>query len=264
MKSQPQVGRLSKPEDGHWVTLSDGRHIFIGGDAPPASGVKFAEGEGEYQKTWDEYYANRAQTLAEKEGYRGKVNVINEDPEKFKVGNQNFDYAGTFAGGKITVNQKVVDRTDLPAVIAHEVMHDKWAYINDQRSLERAAMLNLNVDDYKFFFTPNGSFRASQWPEFQRQFPVTALLAQTTGVGLPRGIPRKEENLAQMIKDDGVTDYSKAYWTPESLAQHGTDRAINETLAEITAARRNSYVHEQVSPLWWKLYNGINDIYAKR
>src|SRR3990172_12343596 len=104
---------------------------------------------------------------------------------------------------------------ELKGILAHEVQHHIFNKVNDEYSKEYRAGLEAEEDPFRI----DGSLI----PEYEAQYPVYARLIEFNN--LP---------VEEIKKRDGITPYSKSYWSRSAMGGTGSfGRAINETLAEV-------------------------------
>jgi hypothetical protein len=181
-----------------------------------------------------ESVSKRVVDMASKAGFGGEVHVIDEAPKAFTVGGKEFNEAGHYtpSDGSITINLRNAYDDFLPHLIQHEVMHDKFAAAEAMRTREHKEMQDLMIGkgEYDKWLRPSGEPRDEMRAEIEKRWPMSALFAKTIGDSyLEMGA-----DPAGMKIDDGVTEYSKAYWSPEEQGKSGAYwNAVNETLAEM-------------------------------
>jgi hypothetical protein len=216
----------------------------------------------------------RVTKLAREHGFQGKVEVVDQPPRWFDVGAQSFQEAAHYQprDRSIQVNGRVVGDQELPGLMAHEAMHDKWHRVLQEQEREHkeisdiwntAATGDPRDDPWKRLFRASGEPRdAAAASEIEKRWPVSAMFAKTWGdsyIGTPSG---RSDSRARMEAYDGVTDYSKAYWKSD----RNYDTKINETLAEISRLDQEGNLRRgrvKLSPQWSELYKGINENYDR-
>lgn len=151
----------------------------------------------------------------------------------------------------------------IAGVVAHEIMHAKYDALTKDYRRERDAMekdpdyrkensvkwvpFDANNPEHvaskergemittdgqvrertKGFMNPDGSLNepyASRYPLYQKYNDAT-------------GGTRKGNSIEDFAKTDGVSQYSKDYWTDWANGKTSTDHALHETLAEIARLR---------------------------
>ena len=177
--------------------------------------------------------------LASKAGFGGEVHVVDEEPRAFSVGGKDYKEAGHYdpRDHSITINARNAYADTLPALVSHEVMHHKWDTVTAERDREHKEMQGELIDkgEYDRLLRASGEPRdEAARTEIEKRWPVSALFGKTLGDGyIEMGSDRDA-----MQHDDGITDYSKAYWDEywsKLLKTHAASEqsAINETLAEM-------------------------------
>jgi len=123
---------------------------------------------------------------------------------------------------------------ELKGILAHEVQHHIFHSVEERYHDELVAIVEA----------PESPVRASGAlkPEYVNQYPVYNQLYEF-----------RELTNERVRKADGITEYSKSYWTKEALSKNFSwPRAINETLAEV--ARLGSIGRYNEVPSFWKKY----------
>lgn len=179
--------------------------------------------------------------------------------------------------GRIEVNASYgVDR----GLIAHEIQHAQWDYVNSQAKIEQDAMQTrwsreqaVDFAGTKYFLK-NGKIQAKYRDEFEAQVPHTSLLARA-GLGSKElGIKMDVEG---MIRDDGASEYSKEYWVKakneqgfgKEQANYIGELAVNETLSEISRRvhqPRDARLGDNnypMAPRFVKLNKDLEALYSK-
>jgi hypothetical protein len=199
------------------------------------------------------------------------INVVDKAPSKFRVGDTTFTEAGHFSPstGMIELNAQLIalhDTDTIDAMVAHEVSHAVFKGSLDRLEREHEEIRDMPKEEYDHFFQLNGYLREERMDEYAERFPTSALFAQTWGDSYVESMRNHEA----MEREDGFTEYSRAYWKPDLLDDsYGLERALNETLAEITrliAAPRATYgVVKPIPPdsPWMKLAKGLMDLHRR-
>jgi hypothetical protein len=179
--------------------------------------------------------------------------------------------------GRIEVNAQFgVDR----GLIVHEIQHAQWDYVNSQAKFEQSALRDRwareQAADFTgtSYFLKNGKIQAKYRDEFEKQMPHTSVLARA-------GLGSKELGIKADIEgmkfDDGVSNYSREYWTKAEkergfdLRSHTTnyvgELAVNETLSEVARRVRGhsefSDTNYQLAPRFVKLNKDLEALYSK-
>lgn len=208
------------------------------------------------------------------------IDVVAETPREFVVGNQHMTEAAHFnpTTGRIQLNAENIsyaNAAQVKGITAHEISHLIYQTIEDEKEKEFQAYLHKATtldgrdytDWYRERFTGSGASRQLKpqyREEFQRLYPATMAMSQI-GDGEPfTGIGDR------MIAEDGHSEYSKSYWTPQAVDQHGRNyrSATNETIAELTRYLTNpSSWHEAKTPHpaspWMQTTQAMLEWYAK-
>jgi hypothetical protein len=215
-----------------------------------------------------ESVTKRAVDLASKAGFGGELHVVDEPPRKFEVGGRTWDEAGHYdpKDHSITINGRNVSEGFMPGLIAHEVMHHKWDTITAERDREHQEMHDMGNEAFDKMFRASGEPRDDMArAEMEQKWPVSALFAKTIGDGyLELG-----SDIAGMKIDDGVTDYSRAYWEPSEQSKQGSWwRGVNETLAEmaylkqqgrlIESPRSGDIAQQQLEQMGYKVKRAVD------
>ena len=212
----------------------------------------------------------RATKIARAHMFTGRVDVVDKTPREFDVGTRHCTEAGHYnpSDRSIEINGRVVDDDALPLVVAHECQHDKWNVVQKELAREHEAISKKIHEEPGWF---DKTFRVSGEPrteearaELERDYPVSTLFGKTVG----DSYCEFGGSFEKAKKDDGVSNYSKAYWSPEALNKNfSIDRAYDETLAEIARIQLQPLVlregDRRPSKLWKTLFIGINHEYER-
>ena len=163
---------------------------------------------------------------ARKMGFHpNRIKVVTHN-RTFSVGGRNYEEVGRYISRDrvISINSATApaNKAEVAALVAHEVSHDAYRKVES---------------DY-----------------------IDSMFKEGSGASAVVAYSRfKFDHEQELIRKDGVSDYSKAYWR---AAGKGTDpakvsRAINETLAEI--ARLGKV--RSVAPVWRELYTKLHRAY---
>jgi hypothetical protein len=194
---------------------------------------------------------------ARRQGYPvEKVSVV-EGAQNFKVGDREFALGGTAAkDGTITMYpgafQDQVNLTGMPGLMSHEIEHTRFnavMSVYDQESSTLRGWASNSADHDKFDAVTRGNGYLD--PEkSSEQFPVMSKLE-----------PYIDENRDKMTKDDGVTDYSTAYWNAMSENKGVNYRtAVSETLSEISRLKTDGNAKGNVSRDWLNFHSAVNKL----
>jgi hypothetical protein len=165
-------------------------------------------------------------------------------------------------------------------VIVHEIAHAQWDYVRSRASEETDLLqyrwLRESSPNFRGtrYFTKQGVVRKSKQAEVEAMAPHLSVLSRA---GLGSRYLGIEPDREGMIKDDGVSSYSRMYWTqyeqkgakkPRQVEYTG-EIAVNETMSEI--ARRQlipekesgDYGYNTMAPRFLNLRNKIKELYEK-
>lgn len=199
---------------------------------------------------------------------------------KFELNGQTLSEAGHYAPqtGLIEINAKYSE--GLNGTIVHEIQHAQWDFVKSQADRESLALnarwRREQEPDFTGprYFLKNGKVVSKYRDEVEAQVPHMSLLARAGLGSRELGIKPDTEGL---LKDDGVSDYSKMYWTrvqQESKPSRNKERvdyfhehAVNETLSEIQRRRvtpGSRYGDEKypIAPRFSKLNESVQRMYA--
>lgn len=172
------------------------------------------------------------------------IHVVHKEPRAFTVGNQQFHEAGHYdpRTGMIEINVQgsYDDRMSVTnGIAAHEVSHAIYDAARLAQQAEHKEISDLSEAETKRLFRASGYVRPEFQAEVHERWPVSAMFYRHLGDPYmetedeQRGGSRYIKKTEQLAKDDGVSDYSRSYWQEDLLKQSGgTERAVNETLAE--------------------------------
>jgi len=224
-------------------------------------------GERERQK---ELHSREIQGAAEASavflGYSVSKVVMSATPHNFTIGEHAQTAAGTaHPDGRIVLYPEQIWRAkDVPGIMAHEVMHQKYravqaAFQADRKAFQEEPGPPPNPQGATFeereggrlmVINPDGSPR----PPYDKKYPLYADMI------------KHFNSMDKRAKSDGVSDYSKEYW--DVAYQPGTGKekakfdwakaflAENETLAEMARIELDT---EKLpgKPAWRSYYKSI-------
>lgn len=177
---------------------------------------------------------------AKQHGFNPENIAVQDTDYKFNLNGKELNAAGTaheglksasggYMGGFITLYANHLALADVPQVMTHEVMHEKFhAFLSDYEA-EREQVLKLPHGDVKTDpMKPDGTLRepwAAQFPTYQ---------AYTT---LVEGTNSRPDLRETMAREDGCTPYSKDWWKAVETGTARDTQAIHETLSEMASLR---------------------------
>lgn len=239
----------SRFEDGRWRALEGEHIIYVVAFVRAMRAVRHLEDVGhefhgnQYTDgvSGVEHVRERIDALAQKMGFPSDRIEIRDVQRSFMVGGQLFREGGHYSPvtGRIVISNKSMTDSEVDSLVAHEITHDAFYKVYGEK----------------------GENYTNDVPE-QRDF--RAFLKEHEG---------------QLNSQDGVTDYSKAYWkdwyevsdlrltspTVVEAARETRERrhvsAFNETLAEISALKESGD-DRRISPNWRVLHEKLFMAYA--
>lgn len=143
----------------------------------------------------------------------------------FKVGDQEFTEGGHYdpRTGEVTLHG---DSAYEDGIVAHEIQHARWHTVMDQYNRDWSEVRehdNAARESGDPQYAPKGRLLT---PAAAAIYPTYAAIS-----------PHLEPTFDDLRKEDGVTEYSAAYWEKWSSGKDpstaGYNRAVNETLAEM-------------------------------
>lgn len=199
--------------------------------------------------------SRRAESVAEDMGVSPSlISVVDKEPRTFTVGNRQFKEAAHYNPTKneIELNVRMVydDRMSVTnGIMSHEASHAIYQAARDVQTQEHTEIQNLPKAEYARLYRASGYAREETQAEIHERWPVSAMFHKHTGDSYMEtekeaSGERYRKNMEKLQKDDGVSDYSKAYWEPDAVNRmSGQERAIDETLAETSR-------HHTVGAAW--------------
>lgn len=201
--------------------------------------------------------------IAEQLGYDPDLIDMRYDEYPFEVNGQKYKAAGLahLETGRIEMFPNQIPQGGTPAVISHEVMHQKFERVLNAYHADRDLMMKdpgpppnplaelrwERLGGTDALMKPDGSLR----PPYDKKYPIYS-----------RYQNHFEANYEKLRKDDGITNYSRAYWaeyhTPGGKVS--SKSAMHETLAEIASRHYTTGVIEG-TPVWRSLYRDVNKTY---
>ena len=179
------------------------------------------------------------------------IEYTTED-KKFKVGEAEFNYAGSYQFGdsKITLYMNQLNENNAKGVTAHEIGHRKFQLLTEMYKAETALMMKdpgpPPDPSHQYWWGRKGGTDAMMKPDgtlrppYDKHYPI---YQEWTEIGMMR--PSLEQ-------DDGITPYSKMYWTEWEKGTVNTNLAYHETMAEITRAQARMGKHAAGTGAGWR------------
>lgn len=168
----------------------------------------------------------------------------------FTAGSLRAEAAAEFnpATGKIKIYDGALieagsDEQYIKSLMAHEINHAKYLEVYSKYDSEKTSLLfNKDKLDYD----------KELLPKYRKEYPTYHALHKYL----------EGDKTDTLQKEDGVTDYSKAYWAGKKKKGGKLNTAIDETLAEV------SYLNvlgegSNVSGTWRELHNAVNTHYER-
>jgi len=188
-----------------------------------------------------------ARMLKEEWHYHGEVEVLDAVGEEFERGGLRWRKGGEcfLANGQITMygQSAGTEVGDVERLLAHEFMHGTYekvyqGYLEEQRVI-------ASLPDPSSVIRMSGELR----PEFAKEYPTYNKMWKF-----------EEANSHRLKEEDGVTEYSKAYWKDFEQGKVSFHIAVHETLAEIAGMHQKDGVIEG-SKLYRDYYKAVRDEY---
>jgi hypothetical protein len=181
--------------------------------------------------------------IAKQMGYRGKISIQTGEQPTFELDGKRYKTAGSY--NLSTKQIKIYAQSTTCAnpvkaagTMAHEMMHGKFDTVIEAFRSE----LKTVVDN-----------KLAGEPDVKKKFPAYALMSKFL-----------YDHQDRLIKDDGVSDYSKEYW-----AQHAKNPsrsnfvlAVDETLAEMASNQIERGKHGG-SAVYKEFHDSITKEYAR-
>ena len=243
----------------------DGKFASTGAEKTPGDNQKQPEFLKPDMSTHDARTAIARNTARELNFPVEKVKCIEGAGREFKIGDRAFTEGGhaeIYTTGNIVIYTGSNSDSGIRGVVAHEVEHVRFEGVLDDYNKEMGHLSDWALNDHE---------------QYDKVTDPVGFLDPEKGAGavLPTATvlqPFLELNIDQLAKDDGVTDYSKAYWdavkSPESVAKYGgykqsRERAIHETLAEMAKMKFTGEPYatgEKPTKLWRDLFSNVNKL----
>lgn len=162
-------------------------------------------------------------------GYQGNISLQDGTGGEFEKGGVKWNKAGecSLADGSVTIYRDT-DWDSVEAVerlTAHEFMHGTYEVVHKKFLEEQSAIASRK--DFEEVIRADGSLRN----EFTSRYPTYGRMHGWI-----------ERNSDQLIKDDGVSEYSKAYWKDFKDGKASLHIAVHETLAEMAGIHESQGV----------------------
>jgi len=221
-----------------------------------------ADQEPEHLEAMRQYrFGTVASETAQKAGIDPAILKYGGDGYNFEVGGQQFKAAGQYdpSTGEITLfDGALTDSKTTAEVTTHEAEHRIYSVVQAGMSLERQSLVTDKGDP----IWADGALK----PGYEEKYPIHALLEPYERHGgstseefhdAPKG------QLDNLIKKDGVSPYSTAYWDAVKSGTGSVYTAINETLAEVARITLNCPRSSdgKVSKVWKGYYNATQAAY---
>lgn len=189
-------------------------------------------------------FETQTHQIARELGHDPKLIVVRDYAGRtFQLNGQTLTEGGHYNPhtGLIELNAgKDIDK----GTVIHEIQHAQFDYVKGQADIERNALYQRwrreQADDFQGttrYFTKDGKVMTKYAKEIEEQTPHLSLLARA---GLGSRELRVAPDIEGLMRDDGVSDYSKMYWVqaaekggkPRDQANYMHELAVNETLSE--------------------------------
>ena len=203
--------------------------------------------------TWEEEVRAYGKHVAGVLGYPPEKIVVTSAEHKFRVNGVDYVAAGTahHDTGEVKLYTANIgsNHSSFVGLVAHEVEHQRFFTVMDAY-LKEATEVHQLTAPVQDIMHPDGTLK----PPYDARFPVYAGWVKTY-------------NGKEMAAQDGVSDYSAAYWEGYKVNQVQIDSAIHETLAEIARfdatgiAPRLTAIKEK--PVWVAFYDFVNSTYDR-
>ncbi len=247
--SEPKMVREAKPVSNAFCATGKGGgvdpHCKVSGGIDKKDTPSNLPTGGQYDSIGYSKVVNETTSVVKKWGYsKDIVEVLNTYGKKFTAGGETWESLAqcNLNNGKIDIYAKSLlykSKEVIRSIVAHEIMHGMFSRVMDRYVNQED---NKKIDDKmlakgaKFKVGPNA------YSTFDRLKKI---------VNTPDAV---------FEKDDGVSEYSKAYWKDYKKGKTTLHMAIHETLAEIASH------HEKTgkiigSPLYQEFYKTIRDEY---
>lgn len=227
-------------------------HPFRGNQWTEGGGGGGSEGESEGSASGGSETISRnisaARSYAQESGFNPDHIEQGGPGRKFTVGGESMEAGAEFhpTTGKISIYDGVLSDPDenfVKGVVAHEINHAKFMSVSEQYDSEKTS---LAFNRHKL--DRDGELL----PQYRKEYPTYhALHSYFDG-----------DKYDQLSREDGVTDYSRAYWKGRGLKGSKRMTAIDETLAEVSYLRAQNKAGN-VSDTWSKLERTVHAHYSK-
>jgi hypothetical protein len=193
-----------------------------------------------------------------------------DEPYIFELNGVKLTASGTanlLTGEIITIYPKDVDEAHVDQIMAHEVGHHRFEAVTNARTQETKgfdaeprkayrhtdAAGNVRMLD---FMRPDGTLREG----YAEKYPIYAMTEQFNANGMAD----------KLAKEDGVTKYSRDWWTAYQAGTASRHQAMHETFAEISSLEyqasqtgdgKASLTKLGIGPTWRKLYRAYQKAY---
>jgi hypothetical protein len=241
----------ARDESGKWTSGGGDSK----GAADPSKDQKKMETLTADMSTFDAHSA-MIRNEARRQGYPVSKVSVAWGTQNFKVGDQEFTKGGEAerSSGQITIYPQAfadqVNLTGMSGVMSHEIEHTRFNAVMSVYDQEATKLHTLAVSDHVSYDAVTRGNGYLDHAKSAEQFPVMTKLE-----------PYLDENRDKMVKDDGVTDYSKAYWTAMSENKGVNYRtAVSETLSEISRLKTDGNAKGNVSRDWLNFHGAVNKL----
>lgn len=189
--------------------------------------------------------------LRQKWGYHGPVEVLDQHGPEFEAGGVKWREGGRcwFESGRVVIHSQSAGTEigDVRHLAAHEFMHGAYALVDRKYQEEQSRASREPVTDTKSKYKVR--YDGGVYPQYVSEFPTMARLHETRSLSMEK-----------LKRDDGITEYSKAYWRDFEAGKVSGNIAIHETLAEIAGIHEATGVIHG-SKVWKDFYKSVRDEY---
>jgi len=239
-----------RDEHGRWTDGGGTAWTALGAGRFTAKGMPMVELSAQ-DKHFSDYEKERALAVevgkyAAKLGFDPEMVTVTDRSYTFDVNGETGVHAAGTANrddGRVTIYAPQVPSQSswTPGLMAHEIMHQKFnAFVRDYQ--EEYARMQKDPDYYK-----DGEWRTEangdRWFDRKAEFMhPDGKLSEPYASKYPLYMLYTDVMVGnhELSKTDGVTEYSKNWWTDVMNGKAGADKGIHETLAEMAMIKLNS------------------------
>ena len=230
----PRRGRAyneaEHPRDEHGRWTDGGGSDDVDGNVPSTTGYTDEQTADAMESA---LVRPLASATATKLDFNPELIEYSDEDKEFKLAGATYKYAGSYTFGSpgVTLYTKQINVDNVRGITAHEIGHRKFQLLQETY---RAETEQVMADpgpppdpNHPYYWGKRGGSAAVMKPDGTLRPPYD------TKYPLYEEWQQIQNMMPSLEDDDGITNYSKAYWSEWKKGNVDTNLAYHETMAEI-------------------------------